>query len=112
MISANGLSDPVLKEIDRCLTAHELIKIRVFGDDRADREALLHDICTKLQAEPVQRIGKILVVHRKNPDQMGAAKTAPGLGTRPASRGGATVPRRHGAAIKPHGPSAALRNKV
>ncbi len=35
-----GLSPPVLKEIDRALTAHELIKVKVPGDDRAERDEL------------------------------------------------------------------------
>ena len=38
-IAENGLTDAVLKEIDNCLKAHELIKIRVYGDSREDRIA-------------------------------------------------------------------------
>ena len=34
MISQNGLSDAVLREISRSLDSHELIKIRVFSDER------------------------------------------------------------------------------
>jgi RNA-binding protein len=112
MISEKGLSDAVLKEIDRCLTAHELIKIRVFGDDRAERTALLGDICTKLNAESVQQIGKILVVHRKNPDQMSPRKADPKLRAKSATRGGATAPRRRGASVKRDASSVAIRNKV
>ena len=33
-IAENGLTDAVLKEIEVSLNAHELIKIRVYGDDR------------------------------------------------------------------------------
>ena len=45
-IAQQGLSDTVLKEIDNCLKAHELIKIRVYGDDREARETYLATICT------------------------------------------------------------------
>ncbi|MBA2690572.1 MAG: YhbY family RNA-binding protein [Burkholderiales bacterium] len=63
-ISEKGLSETVLKEIDRCLTAHELIKIRVFNDQQEDREAYLDEICARLGAASIQHIGKILVLYR------------------------------------------------
>ena len=69
MISEKGLSDNLLKEIDRSLTAHELIKIRVFGDDKAQRAEIMMAICDSLGTIPIQHIGKILVVYRKNPDR-------------------------------------------
>ncbi len=60
------LSVSVLKEIETSLTAHDLIKIRVTGDDRDLRQALLGEICYRTGASPVQHIGKILVVYREN----------------------------------------------
>lgn len=63
-IAQNGLSEAVLKEIDACLKAHELIKIRVYNDERDQREAHLTTICEQLEAAPVQHIGKLLVVWR------------------------------------------------
>ncbi|MES2354920.1 MAG: YhbY family RNA-binding protein [Pseudomonadota bacterium] len=66
-ISEKGLSPSVLKEIDRSLKAHELVKIRVFGEDRAERAAIMETICTQLEALPIQHIGKVLVVYRENP---------------------------------------------
>jgi RNA-binding protein len=66
-IAENGLTEAVLKEIDVNLNAHELIKIRVYGDSRDDRLAYLEKICTELAAAPVQHIGKLLVVFRPAP---------------------------------------------
>ena len=60
------LSASVLKEIETSLKAHDLIKIRVTGDDRDARLALLAEICTRTGASAVQHIGKILVVYREN----------------------------------------------
>ena len=37
MIGQQGLTESVIKETDAALTAHELIKVRVLGDDRAER---------------------------------------------------------------------------
>lgn len=65
-IAENGLTEAVIKEIDACLKSHELIKIRVYGDDRALRESYLAEICTAMNAAPVQHIGKLLVVWREN----------------------------------------------
>ncbi len=85
-ISENGLSDAVLKEIDACLKAHELIKIRVYGDSREDRIAYLEQICATLEAAPVQHIGKLLVIYRPAPaDQTTAPPAAPQKPRRPAS---------------------------
>ena len=84
MISGAGLSDTVSAEIERALKSHELIKIRVFGDDRGQREVLLEDICRRTGADPVQHIGKVLVIHRKNPEPEPAPR--PERRERPAVR--------------------------
>ena len=67
MIGNDGLTPPVLHEIDVNLAAHGLIKIRVFGDDRDAREQMLDRICAVLNSAPVQHIGKLLIVYRPLP---------------------------------------------
>ncbi len=67
-IAGNGLTASVLKEIDLALKSHELIKIRVYGDDREARAAYLEQICAELDCAAVQNIGKLLVVFRPNPE--------------------------------------------
>lgn len=64
-----GLSDAVLAEIGRALDAHELIKVRAGGMDRAAREAALAEICARLNAQAVQHIGKVLVLFRARPEK-------------------------------------------
>lgn len=68
MIGEAGLTFAVIREIDINLNSHELIKIRVLGPDRERRESLIAEICAALDASPVQRIGKILVVFRPRPE--------------------------------------------
>lgn len=63
-----GLSEAVLKEIDRALQAHELIKIRVPSDDEAERAQMFSEIATRLSAARVQSIGKVLVLYRPLPE--------------------------------------------
>jgi RNA-binding protein len=64
MIGDKGLTGPVIKEIERALSAHGLIKIKAASDERDVREAWLQEICTRLAAAPIQQIGKILVIYR------------------------------------------------
>lgn len=64
MIGSQGLSDAVIKEAERAIAAHELIKIRVLGDEREAREAYLAQLCETLNAAPVQHIGKLLLIYR------------------------------------------------
>ncbi len=67
MIGNDGLTPAVEKEIDQALKAHGLIKVRMFSDDRAAREAALALLADKLGAAPIQHIGKLLVLWRPIP---------------------------------------------
>ena len=67
MIGSGGLTEEVLREIDANLKSHELIKVRVLGDDREAREALAAQVCEATGAAPVQTIGKLLVIYRPKP---------------------------------------------
>jgi RNA-binding protein len=78
MIGDAGLTPAVVAEIEANLTSHELIKIRVLGNERAARAALEAAICETTGAQPVQQIGKILVLFRpKPPEEQKARKRRP-----------------------------------
>ncbi len=64
MIGNDGLTPAVIKEAKLAISHHGLIKIRVFGDDREARVAIYEELCDKLDAAPVQHIGKLLVIWR------------------------------------------------
>jgi putative YhbY family RNA-binding protein len=96
LVGEAGLTPAVTGEIERALAAHELIKIRVMGAERAAREALLGAVCAATGAAPVQHIGKVLVIFRERPpDETAPAPAVPprraACPRRPASRG---TPRR------------------
>jgi len=76
-ISQKGLTPSVLAEIDRCLTAHELIKLRLYGIERDVRDALFTEICTALRCASVQHIGNLLVLWRENPKDAAVQESAP-----------------------------------
>jgi RNA-binding protein len=62
MIGGDGLTPAVIKEAKLAISHHGLIKVRVFGDDRETRIAIYEELCDKLDAAPVQHIGKLLVL--------------------------------------------------
>ena len=67
-LGGKGLTEAVIAEIGRALDTHELIKVRAGSMERDAREAALAEICGRLAAQPVQHIGKVLVVYRKKPE--------------------------------------------
>jgi RNA-binding protein len=69
MIGGDGLTDNVKKEIDAALSAHGLIKVRVFSDDRKARDDMFTTLTDELSAAPIQHIGKLLVLWRPLPEK-------------------------------------------
>lgn len=65
MIGDKGLSESVVEELNRALNDHELIKVKVGGEDRTARAALITEISEVSDAEIVQTIGKIALLYKK-----------------------------------------------
>ena len=64
-----GLTEAVNKEIDIALNVHELIKIKVTGQEREQRSLVLKTIAETHQAHLLQEIGMIGVFYRKNEEK-------------------------------------------
>lgn len=75
-IAGKGLTPTVVAEIERALQAHELIKIKVQGSEREQREILMNELCKMLAVAPVQHIGNILVVWRERREEEKSATHA------------------------------------
>jgi putative YhbY family RNA-binding protein len=67
-VGAAGVTPEVVAEIDRALTAHELIKVRIGGNDREQRVALGDEIATRTAASVVHRVGKVVILWRARAD--------------------------------------------
>jgi RNA-binding protein len=104
MLGIDGLTPAVVAEIERALKSHELIKIRIAGAERDEREQILSEICAQTGAEAVQHIGKILVVYRENKDNK-EKEQARKAKARPARR---SAPRTSASPGKAKRPSRAL----
>ena len=66
IVSEQGITEGVQAELDRALNDHELIKIRITVSDREAKLALVDEICKTTGAEPVQVIGKMVILLRRN----------------------------------------------
>jgi len=84
MIGDQGLTPAVLKEIDVALAAHELIKIRINGQERTDRNIMQQTICEQLECAPIHHLGKTLIVYRAG--KKAAYATQTGVIETPAKR--------------------------
>jgi RNA-binding protein len=67
LLGAQGLTEAVLKEIDRALTAHQLVKVRTPASDRQDRERMFVEVAERLGAARIQLIGRLMVLFRPAP---------------------------------------------
>ena len=68
-IGNNGLSDNVISEAETAILTHELIKVKISGMDREERQACAQNLAKALSAELIQSIGNIVVLYRKKPKQ-------------------------------------------
>ncbi len=66
-VGHHGLTDAVVAEVDKALTAHELIKVRLAAG-RPEREEMIEALCARTDAAHVQNVGKVLVLWRPRSD--------------------------------------------
>ncbi len=66
-VAGKGLSEAVHEELERAITDHELIKVKLGIDDRELRKTTVDKLCREHGAELVQVIGKVALVFRANP---------------------------------------------
>jgi RNA-binding protein len=62
-----GVTPEVIAEVDRALTAHELIKVRIGRDNREERLAVGDRLAAATNAAAVYRVGKMLILWRARP---------------------------------------------
>ena len=67
-VGQSGLTGAVVAEIDRALTAHELIKVKILADRNA-REDMAGVMCARTDSALVQSVGKVVVLWRPKPEE-------------------------------------------
>ena len=68
LLGAKGATDAVVKELGLALTHHELVKVKLSGGDKDERQAQIQFLTGGTGAESVQEIGHIVVLFRRNTD--------------------------------------------
>jgi RNA-binding protein len=66
-VGKGGVSTELIKSVEQCLKAKELIKVRVLTDDRDVCADSLASISQQVNAQLIQSIGHIGVMYRANP---------------------------------------------
>lgn len=69
IIGSKGLTDGVIAEADAALLAHELIKVKINGHERAERMEMFEALSEALAASTVQILGNTLILYRKKPNE-------------------------------------------
>lgn len=69
LLGNKGLTPAVIEEINIALLAHELIKVKINGTEKAIRQQIANEICDSLQATLIQLIGNTAILYRENQDQ-------------------------------------------
>ena len=67
-VGGKGITDALAAEVDLALEHHELIKVKVGGDDRDARDAMIASLSERVGAALVQRIGHTAVLYRPSRD--------------------------------------------
>ncbi|MDF1766679.1 MAG: YhbY family RNA-binding protein [Gammaproteobacteria bacterium] len=69
-VAEKGLTENIQLELERALNDHELIKLKLIAGDKAERTALVDEICSLSKGIAVQTIGHVLLLYRaaKKPD--------------------------------------------
>ena len=69
-VAQKGFTENIRKEIDRALTEHELVKVKLLTSERSGKKKLSNEIYIDLNAECIQSVGNIILLYRaaKNPD--------------------------------------------
>ncbi len=76
ILGNKGLTAAVVDETNIALLTHELIKVKINGAEKEDRQLIAAEICTQLKAELVQLIGNTAIIYRKNEEKLKETKKA------------------------------------
>ena len=68
-IGKNDVTETVIKELDKNLTAHELVKVKIQEGSILDAKPVANELAEMLDAEFVQAIGRKFVLYRQAPER-------------------------------------------
>ena len=67
-VGGKGISEALVAEVDGALEHHELIKVKIAGNERDARDAMIVELANRAGAALVQRIGHTAILYRPSKD--------------------------------------------
>lgn len=64
IIGSQGVTDNLMAELEKTLTHHEILKIKIAAGEREDRKEVIDFIINATRAQLVQSVGKMFVIYR------------------------------------------------
>src|SRR5258706_16005018 len=68
-VGNKGVTPSLVKEFGNALDQHELVKVKLAGDDREARAEQIDGLAEQVGAEVVQRIGHVASFFRRNKEE-------------------------------------------
>lgn len=68
IVGGQGLTDTVIEEVNRALTDHELIKVKIPAGSKDERDAVNQAISEATGSVIVTSIGRVVLLLRRNPE--------------------------------------------
>jgi RNA-binding protein len=68
LLGHKGITDAVIKETHAALLAHELIKVRLAGEEKEALDAEAAEMKARTGAELISRLGKVATLYKRHPD--------------------------------------------
>ena len=69
LLGNKGATEAVVKELNQALDIHELVKVKLSGGDKDERQAQIDVLAGGTKAEKVHQIGHVVVLFRRNVDE-------------------------------------------
>ena len=99
-VGKEGIGDPVVRQLDEALVAHELVKVKIGTETPEDRFEAVERLGEATGAQIAQILGRTILVYRRHPEKprfeplpaaaspppRATAKPAPRARSRPSAR--------------------------
>ena len=69
LLGNKGASEAVVKELGLTLDIHELVKVKLSGGDKDERQAQIDVLVNGTGAQKIHQIGHVVVLFRRNDDE-------------------------------------------
>ncbi|HEY0199080.1 MAG TPA: ribosome assembly RNA-binding protein YhbY [Rhodanobacter sp.] len=69
LLGNKGATEAVVKELNGALDIHELVKVKLSGGDKDERQIQIDVLVDGTQSEKIHQIGHVVVLFRRNTEE-------------------------------------------